>query len=97
VLRQRDLDFTSPKLAASARILNDAAEKLWYNSTMKLTIHVLKDQQDGSKQVRYLECYLWIGKNIGIRNVMDRLDILWTYLPLFLPLKGEVLKELSDR
>jgi hypothetical protein len=28
---------------------------------------------------------------------MDRLDILLTYLPLFPPMKGEVLKELSDR
>jgi hypothetical protein len=27
---------------------------------------------------------------------MDRLDILSTYLPLFPPMKGEVLKELSD-
>jgi hypothetical protein len=28
---------------------------------------------------------------------MDRLDILSTYLPLFPPTNGEVLKELSDR
>jgi hypothetical protein len=28
---------------------------------------------------------------------MDRLDILSTYLSLFPPTKGEVLKELSDR
>jgi hypothetical protein len=28
---------------------------------------------------------------------MDRLDILLTYLPLFPPMKGEVLKELNDR
>jgi hypothetical protein len=28
---------------------------------------------------------------------MDRLDILSTYLPLFPPMKGEVMKELSDR
>jgi hypothetical protein len=28
---------------------------------------------------------------------MDRLDILSTYLPLFPPMNGEVLKELSDR
>jgi hypothetical protein len=28
---------------------------------------------------------------------MDCLDILSTYLPLFPPMKGEVLKELSDR
>jgi hypothetical protein len=28
---------------------------------------------------------------------MDRLDILSTYLTLFPPMKGEVLKEISDR
>jgi hypothetical protein len=44
-----------------------------------------------------MERYLWIGKNTGIWNFMDRLDILLNYLPLFLPLKGEVLKELSDQ
>jgi hypothetical protein len=45
---------------------------------MKLTIHVLKDPRGGFKQVRYIERYLWIGKNTGIRNFMDRLDILST-------------------
>jgi hypothetical protein len=63
---------------------------------MKLTIHVLKDPRSGFKQVRYMERFLWIGKNSGIRVFMDRLDILSAYLPLFPPMKGEVLKELSD-
>jgi hypothetical protein len=94
---QRELDLASPKLAVSAGISNNAAEKLWYDSIMKLTIHVLKDPRAGFKQVRYIKNYLWIGKNTGIHNFMDRLDILSTYLPLFPPLKGEVLKELSDR
>jgi hypothetical protein len=44
-----------------------------------------------------MECFLWIGKKTGIRKFMHRLDILSTYLPLFPPMKGEVLKELSDR
>jgi hypothetical protein len=43
-----------------------------------------------------VECYLFIGKNTGILVFMDRLDILSTYLPLFSPMKGEVLTELSD-
>jgi hypothetical protein len=43
-----------------------------------------------------MERFLWIGKNTGIRVFMDRLDILLTYLPIFPPIKGEVLKELSD-
>jgi hypothetical protein len=43
-----------------------------------------------------MERHLFIGKNTGVRVFMDRLDILSTYLPLFPPMKGEVLKELSD-
>jgi hypothetical protein len=63
---------------------------------MKLTIHVLKDPRAGIKQVRHMERFLFIGKNTGIRVFMDRLDIISTYLPLFPPMKGEVLNELSD-
>jgi hypothetical protein len=63
---------------------------------MKLTIHVLKDPRAGYKQLRYMEHYLFIGKNTGVRVFMDRLDILSTYLPLFPPIKGAVLKKLSD-
>jgi hypothetical protein len=63
---------------------------------MKLTIHVLKDPHAGFKQLRYMERYLFIGKSTGVRVFMDRLDIIATYLPLFPPMKGEVLKELSD-
>jgi hypothetical protein len=44
-----------------------------------------------------MEHFLWIRKNTGIRVFMDRLDILLTYLPLFPPMKGELLKEISDR
>jgi hypothetical protein len=62
---------------------------------MKFKIHVLKNPRDGFKQVSYIECYLWIGKNTGIWNFMDRLDILSTYLRLFPPMKGEVLNDLS--
>jgi hypothetical protein len=62
---------------------------------MKLTIHVLKDPRAGFKQVSYIERYIWICKNTGIWNFMDRLDIFSTYLPLFPPMMGEVLKELS--
>jgi hypothetical protein len=95
-LWQRDIDLASPKLAESEGILDEAAEQLWYDSIMRLTIHVLKYLRAEFKQVRYIESFLWIGKNTGIRNFMDRLDILSTYLPLFPPMKGEILKELSD-
>jgi hypothetical protein len=39
---------------------------------------------------------LWYESIFGVRVFMDRLHILSTYLPLFPPMKGEVLKELSD-
>jgi hypothetical protein len=97
VIRQGGLDLADPKLAAAAGISNNAAEMLWYDSIMKLTIHVFKDPRVGLKQVRYIESYIWIGKNKGVHISMDCLDILSTYLPLFLPLKGEVFKILSDQ
>jgi hypothetical protein len=94
---QRELDLASLKLSEFAGLSNDTAEQLWYSSIMKLIMHVLKDPRADFKQVRYIERYLWIGKNTGIWNFMDHLDILSTYLPLFPPMKGEVLIELSDR
>jgi hypothetical protein len=57
----------------------------------------LKDPRAGFKQVRYIERFLWIGKNTSIWNFMDRLDTLSTYLPLYPPMKGELLNELIDR
>jgi hypothetical protein len=63
---------------------------------MKLAIHVLKDPRSGLKKIRYIERFLFIGKDTGIRVFMDRLNILSTYLPLFPPMKSEVLKEISD-
>jgi hypothetical protein len=94
-LWQREMDLASPKLAESAGLPNEATEQIWCDSIMKLTIHVLKDPRAGFKQVCYIERYLWIGKNTGIRIFMDCLDILSTYLPLFPPVKVGVLKELS--
>jgi hypothetical protein len=91
-LWQREMDLASTKLAEASGLSLEASEKLWYDSIMKLTIHVLKDPRAGFKQVRYIERYLFIGKNTGIRVFIDRLDILLTYLPLFPPMKGEVLK-----
>jgi hypothetical protein len=43
-----------------------------------------------------MECYLWIGKQTGILDFMDRLDILSTYLSLFPPLGYKVMLELTD-
>jgi hypothetical protein len=91
------MDLASPKLVESAGLSQEASEKIWHDSIMKLTIHVLKDPRAGLKQVRYMEHFLWIGKNTSIPIFMNHLDILSTYLPLFPPMKGEVLNDLSDR
>jgi hypothetical protein len=95
-LWQREMDLASPKLVEAAGLSVENAEKLLYESIMKLTIHVLKDPRAVFKQLRYMEHFLFIGKNTGVRVFMDRLDVLSTYLPLFPPMKGEVLTELSD-
>jgi DNA-binding Xre family transcriptional regulator len=42
-LWQREMDLASPKLAEVAGLSEEATEKLWNDSIMKLTIHVLKD------------------------------------------------------
>jgi hypothetical protein len=60
-LRQREMDLASPKLAESAGLSLEASEKLWYDSIMKLTIHLLKDPRSGFKKIRYMECFLFIG------------------------------------
>jgi hypothetical protein len=90
------MDLASPKSVEAAGLSLEASENLYYDSIMKLTIHVLKDPRAGFEKVRYMESYLFIGKNTGIRVFTDPLDILSTYLPLFPPMKGEVIKELSD-
>jgi hypothetical protein len=64
---------------------------------MKMTINFLKDPRAGLKQIRYIEHFLWIRKNTGVWNFVDRFDILLTYLPIFPPMKGEVLKKISYR
>jgi hypothetical protein len=74
------MNLASPKLAETAILSDEAAEQLWYDSIMKLTIHILKHLLAGFKQVHYIEHFLWIGKNTGIPNFMDRLDILLTSL-----------------
>jgi hypothetical protein len=42
-LWQREMDLASPRLAESAGLPQEASEKIWHDSIMKLTIHVLKD------------------------------------------------------
>jgi hypothetical protein len=95
-LWQREMDLASTKLADVTGLSEAASEKLFYGSIMKLTIHVMKDPRAGFKQVRYMERQLFIGKNTGVRVFMDRLYILSTYLPLFPPMKGELIKELNN-
>jgi hypothetical protein len=49
-LWQRELDLISPQIAAAAGMSDEAAEKLWYDSVRKFTIHLLKDPRAGFKQ-----------------------------------------------
>jgi hypothetical protein len=53
-------------LAESVGLLQEASVKLWYDSIMNLTTHMLKDPRSGFNQVIYMERFLWIGKNTGI-------------------------------
>jgi hypothetical protein len=59
---------------------------------MKLTIPVLKYPRAGFKKIRYMEHFLFIGKHTGSQVFMDCLDTLSTYLPLFPPMRGGVLR-----
>jgi hypothetical protein len=43
-----------------------------------------------------MERHLFLGKHTGVRNFMDRIDILSTYLPLFPPIRSERMGELTD-
>jgi hypothetical protein len=70
------MDLARPKLAESTGLSEEASEKICYDSIMKLTIHVLKDPRAGFKQVRYMERFLWIDENTGVR-------ILWIVLTPF--------------
>jgi hypothetical protein len=95
-LWQRELGLTGPKIAAAAGISNEAVENLWYDSIIKLTIHVLRDPTVVFKQKHYMERYLWIGKQTGITHFTDRLGIFSTYLPLFPLVRSTLMSELMD-
>jgi hypothetical protein len=58
-LCQCELDLARPKLTATAGIRSEAAENLWYDSVMKLTINLLKDPRSGFKQKEYMGPYMW--------------------------------------
>jgi hypothetical protein len=77
-LWQFELDIAGPLLVADYGISLDASAYLWYASITKLTVHVLKDACAAFKQKRYMECHLFKGNQTGLRNFMDRIDILYT-------------------
>jgi hypothetical protein len=62
-LWKREMDLVNPKLAESAGLSPEASYKIWYDSIIKLAIHVLKDPRSGFKQVRYMERFLCTGNN----------------------------------
>jgi hypothetical protein len=67
---------------------------------MALTVHVLKDPRSGFKQKRYVECNLFIvNHSTGgrVRAFLDQIDVLSTYLPLFLPILNVTCQELTNQ
>jgi hypothetical protein len=88
-LWQREWDAASRQISEAAGIDPELQELLLRNAIMALTLHVLKDPPAVFKQKRYMERNLFIGNHStggGVRAFMDRIDVLSTYLPLFLPI-----------
>jgi hypothetical protein len=96
VLRQRELDIAGPLFTAASGTIPDAAADSWYASIVNLALRVLEDTREGMKHKRYMECHLFMGKQTGVRNFMDIIDILSNYLPLFPPIRNELMSELTD-
>jgi hypothetical protein len=66
---------------------------------MALTVHVLKDPWAGFKQKRYMERNLFTGNHStggGVRDFLDRIDVLSTYLPLFPPILNVTYQEFTN-
>jgi hypothetical protein len=67
---------------------------------MALTVHVLKDPRAGLKQKRCMERNLFITNQStggGVRAFLDCIDVLSTYLPLFLPILNVAYQELTNQ
>jgi hypothetical protein len=67
---------------------------------MALTVHILKDPRAGFKQKCYMERNLFIGNHLtggGVRAFLDRIDVLSTYPPLFLPILNVNYQELTNQ
>jgi hypothetical protein len=63
-------------------------------------VHVLKDSRAGFKQKRYMERNMFIGNQStggGVRDFLDRIDVLSTYLPLFPPILNVPYQELTNQ
>jgi hypothetical protein len=100
VLWQREWDAASPQIAEAAGIDPELQELLLQNAIMALTVHVLKDPRPGFKQKRYMERNLFIGNHStggGVRALLDRIDVLSTYLPLFPPILNVTYQELTNQ
>jgi hypothetical protein len=94
-----EMDIAGPILATAAGISAAAAEKLWYAVIMKLSrliMYVLKEPPVGFKHRYYMERHVFMGKQTGVRDFMDRIDILSTNLPLFPPISNEIMSKLMD-
>jgi hypothetical protein len=99
-LWQREWDAAIPQIAEAARIDPELQELLLWNARMALTVHVLKDPRVGFKQKRYIERNLFIGNHSthgGVRDSLDRIDVVSTYLPLFPPIFNVTYQELTNQ
>jgi hypothetical protein len=99
-LWQREWDAASPQMVEAVGIDPELQELLLQNAIMALTVHDLKDPRAGFKQKRYMEHNLFIGNHStggGVRAFLDRIDVLSTYLPLFLPILNVTYQELTNQ
>jgi hypothetical protein len=99
-LWQREWDAASPQIAEAAGIDPELQELLLRNAIMALTVHVLKDPRSGFKQKGDMERNLLIGNHStggGVRDFLDRIDVLSTYLPLFPPILNVTYQDLTNQ
>jgi hypothetical protein len=85
-LLQREWKAASTQLVDAAEISIEAVIQLCISSIMIIMEHFLKDTRAGYKQKYYIERHLFLRKQTGVRDCIDRLDIVSTYLALYPPI-----------
>jgi hypothetical protein len=99
-LWKREWDAASPQIVEAAGIDPELQELLLQNAIISLTVHALKDPRAGFKQKHYMEQNIFIRNHStggGVRDFLDRIDVLSTCLPLFTPILNVPYQELSNQ